>query len=163
MRPDAAETARTTNHTAGRSQLLSKPQPGPLPAPGAFAALPILDLPFPAEAPAGKSLALKPRPPAVRYLGFEITAEGREYSLQVTNGLEPRTFVLLVTHQAFALREARYQDAPDLCYRRMGRELALDPDLLPGETLRLSSEELLDYRSFREPVVPGRKRRGSGG
>jgi hypothetical protein len=146
-----------------RSLHLLKTAPGSIPAASTLA-VPALGLAL-SEAAAlnGKSLPLKPRQPAVRYLGFEITAEGREYSLQVTNGLEPRTFVLLVTHEAFASRQARFQDAPDLCYRKMGRELGLDPDLLPGARLQLTPEELLDYRSARDYVAPGRKRRGSGG
>ena len=148
--------------TVERSLHLLKTAPGPTPAASALAA-PTVELALSEVASlAGKSLPLRPRQPAVRYLGFEITAEGREYSLQVTNGLEPRTFVLLVTHEAFASRQARYQDAPDLCYRKMGRELDLDPDLLPGAPLQLTSEELLDYRSARDYVAPGRKRRGSG-
>jgi hypothetical protein len=148
--------------TVERSLHLLKTAPGSTPAADALAA-PVVGLALSEVASlAGKSLPLKPRQPAVRYLGFEITAEGREYSLQVTNGLEPRTFVLLVTHEAFASRQARYQDAPDLCYRKMGRELGLDPDLLPGAPLQLTSEELLDYRSARDYVAPGRKRRGSG-
>ena len=105
----------------------------------------------------------KPRPPTVRYLDFEITPHGREYSLQVTNGLESRVFVLLVAHEAFASHQTRFQDAPDLCYRKLGRALVADPDLLSGTRLQLTTEELLDYRDARQQGAPGRKRRGSGG
>ena len=50
----------------------------------------------------------KLRPPAVRYLGFRTTADGREYSLRVAGELELRLFVLLITHEVFASREARF-------------------------------------------------------
>jgi hypothetical protein len=105
---------------------------------------------------------VRTKQPAVRYLGFEITPEGREYSMQITSDEVPRLFVLRVTHAAFAAREARYQDAPDLCYRKIGRELEAHPDLVPGSPLQLSADELRDYRVARDRSVPGRKRRGSG-
>jgi hypothetical protein len=99
------------------------------------------------------------RPPAVCYLGFEATDEGREYTLRVTDDREPRYFVLFIDHAAFAARAARFQDAPDLCFRRLRRELLLDPDLRPGPRLELTAEELLDYRDARERPVSDRKRR----
>ena len=124
---------------------VAEPDPGPL-AVAALAAKPVP----------------RPRPPALRYLGFEITPEGREYSVQVSSDTEPRLFVLRVTHEAFASHQARFQDAPDLCYRKLGRELGADPNLVPDGPLQLSDDELLDYRVSRERTVPGRKRRGTG-
>jgi hypothetical protein len=100
----------------------------------------------------------KQRPPAVRYLGFRTTADGREYLLQVTGRLEPRLFVLLITHQAFASREARFQDAPDLCFAKLQRDLLADPALLPGPRLVLTDQEILEYRQARDRPAPGRKR-----
>lgn len=107
--------------------------------------------------------AVRQRPPAIRYLGFEVTSVGREYSLQISHGIESRTFVVLVGHDVFATGKARFQDAPDLCYQRLGRELLADPDLATGARIRLTTDELLDYRDARERGAPGRKRRGSGG
>src|SRR4051812_39482026 len=72
------------------------------------------------------------RPPAVRYEGFQTTKVGREYSCRVTDPVGLRHFVVLITHQAFAAREVRFQDAPDLCFARLSRELAAQPDLVPG-------------------------------
>lgn len=98
------------------------------------------------------------KPPAVRYLGFRTTADGREYLLRVTDELEPRLFVLLITHESFAAREARFQDAPDLCYTKLQRDLVADPGLLPGRRLVLTAEEILEYRDAGERRSPGRKR-----
>ncbi len=95
-------------------------------------------------------------------MGFEITPEGREYALQVTSEIEPRTFVLLITHQAFASRQVRFQDAPDLCYRKLGRDLLADPDLPEDKRIKVTVDELLDYQHAHESGTPGRKRRGSG-
>jgi hypothetical protein len=99
----------------------------------------------------------------VRYLGFRTTADGREYSLRVTDGLEPRLFVLLITHEVFASREARFQDAPDLCFAKLQRDLVADPGLLPGPRLVLTAQELLEYRDARERRSPNRARRRSEG
>jgi hypothetical protein len=96
----------------------------------------------------------KPRPPTVRYLGFRTTSEGREYTLSVADGLSSRVFVLLITHGAFASRETRFQDAPDLCFAKLHRELAADPHLVPGGSLRFTARELLDYRDARERRAP---------
>lgn len=95
----------------------------------------------------------------MRYLGFRTTAEGREYSLRVSDGLAPRFFVLLITHEAFASREARFQDAPDLCFARLGRDLMADPGLLPGPRLVLTAQEIFDYRVAQEKRLPSRRKR----
>jgi hypothetical protein len=111
----------------------------------------------PSPAAAGTRVA-RPRPPTLRYLGFRNALDGREYLMQVGDG-EPRTFVLLVTHEAFASRQMRFQDAPDLCFRRMERELAVDPDLVPEGRLLLTSDELREYRCAHEPSAGNRKPR----
>jgi hypothetical protein len=83
----------------------------------------------------------------VRYVGFRATANGREYTMRVADGLSSREFVLLITHQAFASHQARFQDAPDVCSGKLRRELAADPGLLPGECMPVTAQDLLDYRS----------------
>ena len=113
--------------------------------------------------PAENEKTVRSRPPAVHYLGFRITADGREYLMQVSDALEPRTYVLLVTHEAFATRQTRFQDAPDLCSRKLERELKADPDLLAADRLLLTADELLDYRHAHEPGPGSRARRSAGG
>lgn len=92
------------------------------------------------------------RPPrrAVRYLGFRATAAGREYTLSVSSASESRVFVMLIPHEAFASREVRFQDAPDLCFAKLESALAVDADLRPGPRLVLATQDLLDYRDARE-------------
>lgn len=99
----------------------------------------------------------------MRYLGFRTTADGREYWLRVSDGLEPRLFALLIGHEFFASREARFQDAPDLCFARLQRDLLANPGLLPGARVVLTAREILEYRDAREKRPPGRKRRRSAG
>jgi hypothetical protein len=99
------------------------------------------------------------RPPAVSYLGFRTTNAGREYTLRVTGGSGPRHFVLLITHAMFASVGMRFQDAPGLCFARLQRDLAADPDLHPGPLVELTTEELVAFRRAGERHPQGRKRR----
>jgi hypothetical protein len=82
----------------------------------------------------------------VRYVGFRSTSEGREYTMRVADGLSSREFVLLISHRAFATREARFQDAPDVCSGKLRRALAADPDLQPDACMPVTAQDLLDYR-----------------
>ena len=86
------------------------------------------------------------RQPIVRYVGFRSTGQGREYTMRVADGLSSREFVLVITHKAFAAREARFQDAPDVCSGKLRRALAADPDLLPDACMAVTTQDLLDYR-----------------
>ncbi|HKC13503.1 MAG TPA: hypothetical protein VKI41_15865 [Vicinamibacteria bacterium] len=85
------------------------------------------------------------KPVAVQYLGFHSTAEAREYTLRVGGGDESRDFRVLIPHTAFAARRARYQDAPDICFSKLQRELAANADLLPAEFV-VTEADLLGYR-----------------
>ena len=102
---------------------------------------------------------VRSKTPTISYLGFRATADGREYALRVTDGVTPRFFVLLITHEAFATREARYQDAPDLCFSKLSRDLEADPNLVPTPRLELTVRELREYGAARERPSPGPKRR----
>jgi hypothetical protein len=115
--------------------------------------------PAPIELP---ERAAKLRPPALSYVGFRTTDDGREYTLRVSDGLKARLFVLLVTREAFAARELRFQDAPDLCFAKLRRELLADPEMLPGARLVLTTRELLDYRHAQEKKPAARTRRPAG-
>lgn len=116
----------------------------------------------PSAVRATKSGDPKARRPTISYAGFATTREGREYSLRVSDGLQPRTFVMLIPHAAFAAREVRFQDAPDICFARLQRELVADPELLPDTTkLVLSAADLLDYKASHEKATPGPKKRVS--
>lgn len=116
--------------------------------------------PAPATVRATSSGEPKARRPAISYTGFTTTSAGREYRLRVTDGLEPRVFVLLIPHAAFAAREMQFQDAPDLCFARLQRELLADPELLPETTrLVLTAADLLDYKVAHEKPAAVRKRK----
>ena len=102
---------------------------------------------------------VKPRPVSVRYLGFRCTGEGREYSLRVDGEGDPRLFLLVIPYAAFTEKQARFQDAPDVCFAKLQRELALNADLPDGLELLVSRTEIDDYRDGQSRRTPERKRR----
>ena len=99
------------------------------------------------------------RPAAVRYLGFRTTGEGRAYTLRVDGGITPRVVTITIPHAAFATKHARFQDAPDICFAKLQRELVLNADLPDGLELLVSTTEIDDYRDGQTRRVPERKRR----
>lgn len=114
--------------------------------------------PLPAEeTPA--TPAPRRRPVAVSYLGFRVTEDGREYSLRAECESEPRHFVMLIPHAAFLAHQARFQDAPGLCFAKLERELAADPGFAPAARLVLTDAELLAGVKAREAPPVLRKRR----
>jgi hypothetical protein len=99
------------------------------------------------------------RPASVRYLGFRSTGEGRAYTLRVDGGEAPRVVTITIPHVAFASKQARFQDAPDICFAKLQRELALNADLPDGLELLVSTTEIDDYRDGQSRRTPERKRR----
>jgi len=97
------------------------------------------------------------RPASVRYMGFKATADGREYTLRVDGEGDPRVFTVVIAHTAFASRQARFQDAPDLCFAKLQRELAANAELPQGSPLVVTSADLADYREAQSRRSPDRK------
>ncbi len=105
---------------------------------------------------------VRPAQPArqtiIRYIGFRATTRGREYTMHVADGASSREFVLLITHQAFADREARFQDAPDVCSGKLRRELAANPGLEPADCTAVTKQDLLDYNGEHSSPLKKRER-----
>ncbi len=99
------------------------------------------------------------RLPTIRYMGFECTSEGRSYSLRVDDGGEPRLFTVTIPNEAFASRKARFQDAPELCFARLQRELDSNADLPDGLELQITPTELDEYREAQTRRSPDRRNR----
>lgn len=112
--------------------------------------------------PSDPALPPKPvavRPPSIRYLGFVCTSEGRAYRLRVDGAGGPRQFTLTIPTAAFASRQARFQDAPDLCFSRLQRELATNAELPGGSELLITPAELDQYRDAQLKKPPDRRTR----
>jgi hypothetical protein len=84
----------------------------------------------------------------IQYLGFQQKSGGRDYSFRVQAAkVEAREFVFTITNEEFAERLVRYQDAPDICYRRLQRALAEETAEQPlPRHARVSNQELEEYR-----------------
>jgi hypothetical protein len=116
--------------------------------------------PAPPVKPKGPDAA-RARTPSVQYVDVRSTDRGREYSLRVLTATEPRLFVLVIPGEAFVSGGIRFQDGPDLCFRRLSRDLTADPDLLPGDALEISAAEIRNYRVGQEQPAQERRKRGS--
>jgi hypothetical protein len=90
----------------------------------------------------------------IQYLGFQTKSRGRDYLYRVTDPKsESREFRFTISNQAFAEKRVPYQDAADLCYRKLQKALGLETSErpLPGHST-LSNQELDEYREKRHPV-----------
>jgi hypothetical protein len=116
-----------------------------------------MQTPAPGQSPPAK--AASTRPASIRYLGFECTSEGRRYRLSVDGPGEPRVFTMTIANAAFTARQARFQDAPDLCFARLQRELVSNAELPGGSTFVITPAELDDYRDTQLRKSPDRKTR----
>ncbi len=99
------------------------------------------------------------RAASIRYMGFECTTEGRSYRLRVDGAGEPRLVTVTIPNEAFASRKARFQDAPELCFARLQRELDSNADLPDGLELLITPGELDEYRDAQLRRSPDRKTR----
>jgi hypothetical protein len=114
----------------------------------------------PLEPTAHAKPAPAPRPASIRYMGFRSTGEGRAYTLRVDGtAAEPRIVTITIPHAAFSSKQTRFQDAPDLCFAKLQRELAQNADLPDGLELLVSTSDIDEYRDGQSRRVPERKRR----
>lgn len=94
----------------------------------------------------------------VQYVGFEAKAVAREYTLRVRQAAEEwRDFTVTIPHEAFLSRRARYQDAPEICFLKLLRELAAHANHPPSSRLSVTDAELEDYRQAHAPKPPQRR------
>jgi hypothetical protein len=84
----------------------------------------------------------------VVYLGFKAEPSTREYSLQIrTPGDAVRDFVLVIANEAFLSNRVRYQDAPEICFLKLQRELSLCLEgTHPARRLKVTDADLEEYR-----------------
>ena len=90
----------------------------------------------------------------IQYIGFQLKPRGRDYSYRVVGPKnEIREFILTISNQSFVDRQVPYQDAADLCYQKLRKDLAAEnaENPLPRHHT-ISSQELDEYRQRRRPV-----------
>lgn len=88
----------------------------------------------------------------VQYVGFEVKNLVREYTFQVRGvGEEPREFTLTILNEAFDSHRARYQDAPDICSRRLAAELTASANRPLKTHFRVTDAEIELYHGTHAP------------
>jgi hypothetical protein len=88
----------------------------------------------------------------VEYVGFSSDEVARNYTLRVrlASGAE-RDFVVAINNEAFLSRRVRYQDAPEICYLRLQRDLAECGEDMPPDRTSVSDDDIDQYRVAHAP------------
>ena len=96
----------------------------------------------------------------VEYVGFTTKGATREYTLRVKQTVgDPHDVTLAISTEAFLSRRVRYQDAPDICFIKLQRELASCGETLPARHMSVSDAEIEEYRVAHAPKPPQRRPR----
>lgn len=90
----------------------------------------------------------------IQYLGFQTKSRGRDYTYRVIDPKsENREFIFTISNQTFAEGRVPYQDAADLCYQKLQKDLGLETADQPlPRHLTLSDVDLDDYRTKHRPA-----------
>jgi hypothetical protein len=94
----------------------------------------------------------------VEYVGFTTKGKAREYWLRArqTAG-DVAEFTLVIKNEAFVSHRVRYQDAPDICFLKLQRELLACDGALPASRLDVTDADLEEYRAAHAPRVVQRR------
>jgi hypothetical protein len=82
----------------------------------------------------------------IEYIGFTATGAAREYKLRVRQGADSRYVTIAISNEAFLAHRVRYQDAPDVCFLKVQRELTAGGGVLAADRFDVADEELAAYR-----------------
>jgi hypothetical protein len=94
----------------------------------------------------------------VEYQAFTVQKTKREYHLRVRRGTESHCFTVAIPNEAFLSGRVRYQDAPDICFSKLQREMAAcGQDGVPAASFTITDQELEEYRVAHAPKIPGRR------
>ena len=95
----------------------------------------------------------------VEYVSFKASEATREYHLRVRRGTDIHDFTVAIPNEAFLSGRVRYQDAPDVCFLKVQRELAAggEDGTFPSPALRMTDQELEEYRVSHTPKTPRRR------
>lgn len=91
----------------------------------------------------------------VEYVGFSADDVYRRYTLRVRLATdETHDFVLMIPNEAFLSRRLRYQDAPEICYLRLQRDLTTYGEALPPDQQSVTDADIDEYRIAHAPKPP---------
>jgi len=93
----------------------------------------------------------------IQYLGFQLKSRGREYLYRVINPkTENREFTFTISNVTFAEKHVPYQDAADVCYQKLRKDLDLETAEQPLPRHSTLSDQ--DLQAYREKYRPSKKR-----
>lgn len=96
----------------------------------------------------------------IKYVGFVAHGEFREYTLIMRDAEATwQSFTLVIANQAFLDHRVRYQDGPDICYRKLHQEAAACENGIPPSRLLVSDEDLSVYKTTITAKPPKRRPR----
>lgn len=89
----------------------------------------------------------------IQYLGFQLKPRGRDYLyLVLSKNTENREFTLTISNQSFVEKRMPYQDAADLCYQKLRKDLDFEtPEQPLPRHATLSDEDLDEYLEKHRP------------
>ncbi len=93
----------------------------------------------------------------VEYLEFRAGSDTREYRLRVRRGDDSWGVTVAIPNEAFLSGRVRYQDAPDICFLKVQKELAAADGMPPARAHGMTDEELEEYRIAHTPKNPRRR------
>lgn len=93
----------------------------------------------------------------VEYVGSSAGTVSREYTLRVRWGATSQDFTLAIPNEAFLSRRVRYQDAPEICFRKLQSALANAVDALLPARIEITDVDLEEYRAAHAPKPRTRK------
>ena len=98
----------------------------------------------------------------VEYVGFSVNKSTREYSLRARMpGGEYQAFTMAISNEAFIAHRVRYQDAPEICFLKLQRELAACGENRPASHHDVTNAELDDFRLSHTPKPKVKRSRAS--
>ena len=94
----------------------------------------------------------------IEYLGFTSQPKTRHYTLRVRLGAgDPHDVRLAIPNEAFLSRRLRYQDAPEICFLIVQREIVACNGGLPAAELAVTDADLASYREAHAPKSTQRR------
>jgi hypothetical protein len=94
----------------------------------------------------------------IEYVGFRAGTDARQYHLWVRREHDSWGVTVAIPNEAFLSGRARYQDAPDICFLKVQKELAAAEDgTPPAPQHRMTDQELEEYKVSHTPKTPGRR------
>lgn len=83
----------------------------------------------------------------IQYAGFVVGGGSRFYNFDVVATAEqPREFTVELQSDAFRSSSLKFQDGPDICFKRVERELAKETHESRAQShLEVGQQEIQDY------------------